>query len=174
MSTGEYLLNFGLLGVMIGTQWGSHAMTLRRVIVPLVIVAGVGAYFLSAGIPTLGGDQTLEASLAAAGIAFGLLAGAVVDVTRDGRSGRVMVRAGLAYAAVWCVALGGRVLFAWGATTVWSEQIVQFSRTHEITGSAAWTAAFVLMALAMVITRTAVLGTRTALLRAHPLPSMAL
>ena len=47
----------------------------------------------------------------------------------------------------------------WG---IWSYQVMQFSLQHEITGSAAWTAAFVLMALSMVVARTAVVAVRAA------------
>jgi hypothetical protein len=46
---------------------------------------------------------------------------------------------------------------------------VQFSLQHAITGSAAWTAAFVLMALSMVVARTVVVSMR-ALLLDRPLP----
>ena len=40
--------------------------------------------------------------------------------------------------------------------------------THHITGADAWTAAFVLMALAMVVTRVAATGVATALAARRP------
>jgi hypothetical protein len=53
------------------------------------------------------------------------------------------------------------MLFAYGADHWYSRQIGEFSMTHQITGADAWTAAFVLMALAMVVTRVAVTAART-------------
>ncbi|HEY8287455.1 MAG TPA: hypothetical protein VIJ28_23965, partial [Chloroflexota bacterium] len=43
---------------------------------------------------------------------------------------------------------------------VWQAQVGRFSFDHQITGADAWTAAFVLMAIAMVATRTAGLALR--------------
>jgi hypothetical protein len=64
---------------------------------------------------------------------------------------------------------GGRLAFAWAASHLWSQQVAQFSLQHAITGSAAWTAAFILMALSMVLARTVVTAAR-ALLVDRPVP----
>jgi hypothetical protein len=74
-----------------------------------------------------------------------------------------MLQAGLAYAAVWALAFGGRLAFGWAASGIWRTEVWQFSLAHQITGAAAWTTAFVLMALAMVGARTAVLAARVLL-----------
>ena len=55
--------------------------------------------------------------------------------------------------ALWIAVIGGRILFAEWATGAGSRTVGQFSRDHLITGADAWTAAFVLMALAMVVGR---------------------
>ena len=63
---------------------------------------------------------------------------------------------------VWVAVIGGRILFAYGAEHWFSRDIAAFSRAHLITGADAWTAAFVIMALAMVVSRLAVTGVRAA------------
>jgi hypothetical protein len=59
------------------------------------------------------------------------------------------------------------MLFAYGAQHWYGAAIGTFSRAHQITGSAAWTSAFVLMALAMVVSRVLVTGTQAARLSIH-------
>ena len=56
------------------------------------------------------------------------------------------------------------MIFAYGADHWFGTSIARFSVAHQITGADAWTAAFVLMALAVVRTRvavTAAVATRT-------------
>ena len=67
---------------------------------------------------------------------------------------------GTSYAAVWIAAIGGRLLFAYGANHWFAPEIASFSRRAGIDGSAAYAAAFVIMALAMVVTRAAVTAFR--------------
>lgn len=162
MTTPEIALNLGLLVVLILSQFGERTWTLARIALPLVIVVGAGAYYLP-GTPLGGGDGRLELSGVLAGAALGLLAAACVALRRA-NDGRVLMQAGWAYALVWVVAIGGRMAFAWAATGPMAQQIGRFSYEHQITGAAAWRAAFVLMALAMVIARTLVLAARAALL----------
>jgi hypothetical protein len=162
MSTTEILLFAGLAIFIIATQLGRRPVGLSRFLTPLVAVVAVAFTYLH-GIPTVGGDLSFDAACTLAGLALGLLAAACVRVERDARTGRLMLRAGLAYAAVWVLAFGGRLAFGWAAQGVWRDAVVQFSIAHQITGAAAWTAAFVLMAIAMVATRTAVLLLRVLL-----------
>jgi hypothetical protein len=51
--------------------------------------------------------------------------------------------------------IGGRVAFAEWATHTGARTVGEFSVRHQITGADAWTAAFVLMAVAMVVVRYA-------------------
>lgn len=162
MTFTQIALFAGLAGYLIATQVGRHRVTLHRFILPVAAVVFVGFQYLK-GIPTAGGDLNFELILSLVGVGFGLVAAGCVRIERDPGSGRLMMRAGIAYALVWIVALGGRLAFAWAATHGWGRQVGEFSMQHAITGSAAWTAAFILMALAMVGTRTVVLGTRSML-----------
>jgi hypothetical protein len=115
-------------------------------------------------IPTIGGDLDFEMACAVAGIACGILAASLVHIERDGSSGKIVTRAGLGYAAVWVLVLGGRLAFGWAASHGWRDAVAQFSIAHTITGEAAWTAAFILMAMAMVAARTVVLALRSAVI----------
>jgi hypothetical protein len=159
MNATEVILFAGLALYIIATQLGRRPVSLRRFVIPLVAVVAVAFSYLK-GIPTAGSDLSFEMICTLIGVAFGLLAISLVRVERDGQTGRLMTQAGIAYAAVWLVAFGGRLAFGWTASNVWQTQVGRFSFDHQITGADAWTAAFVLMAIAMVATRTAGLALR--------------
>ncbi len=154
MTTSELLLNLGILAFVLLTGLGTRALTRRRYTLPIVIVAVVAVVFLRT-IPTSGNDIGIVVTLGIAGVAFGLLAGALMSVNKSA-SGSLVTEAGAAYAAIWIAVIVGRIIFAFGADHWYVSQIASFSRQYEITGASAWTAAFVMMALAMVLARVAV------------------
>lgn len=159
MSATEIILFAGLAVYIIASQLGRHPISARRFLAPLIAVVAVALLYLK-NIPTVGGDLPFELICTALGLACGVLAASLVRVERDSRSGQIVLQAGIAYAAVWALVFGGRLAFGWAASGVWRTAVGQFSMTHEITGAAAWTAAFVLMAIAMVGARTLVLAAR--------------
>jgi hypothetical protein len=57
---------------------------------------------------------------------------------------------------MWIAGVGARMVFYFAATHGAGPAIAAFSIAHHITGSAAWTAALVMMALADVLFRLAV------------------
>jgi hypothetical protein len=162
MTATDILLFAGLALFIIATQLGRQPLRLYRFLLPVVAIIAVAGTYLK-GVPTMGGDLPFELACTAAGLACGVLAASLVRVERDGRSGQIILHAGAAYAAVWALVFGGRLAFGWAATGIWRTAVGQFSMAHEITGVAAWTAAFVLMAIAMVAARTAVLAARVLL-----------
>ncbi|WP_395658480.1 hypothetical protein [Nocardioides sp.] len=153
MSAAQYALNLGLLAYILISNVGTHEVTRRRLLLPVVLVAVAGAVFLNAP-PTAGNDVHVELVGVAAGVGLGLVAGLLVRVRLV--AGRVLMTAGAAYAALWVAVIGGRMLFAYGADHWFTQRIGLFSYEHRITGADAWTAAFVAMALAMVLTRVLV------------------
>jgi hypothetical protein len=170
MNATEIVTFAGLAAFIIATQVGTRRLTLRRLVLPFVAVAVVTYHYLH-GIPTAGGDLDFEISLSLAGTLCGVLAACLMTVQRDEQTGRIVTQAGATYAALWAIVFGGRLAFAWAASNLWTHQVMQFSIQHAITGSDAWTAAFVLMALSMVVARTAVTAIRALLLdRPIPLP----
>jgi hypothetical protein len=166
MSTTDIALNLGILALMILTQFGRHRWEARMLLLTLGIVAGVGYIFLP-GAPTIGHDVALDIIGIAAGVVCGLLAAACVAVGRD-EAGRIVTRAGVGYLGIWTAVVGGRLLFGWGANHAWTGAIRHFSIAHQITGADAWRTAFVLMALAMVVTRTATTAIRAMIAARQP------
>jgi hypothetical protein len=164
MTTTEYLLNVGILALVLATNLGTRVLTWRRLVVPVLLVVLAGGSFLRQ-LPTAGHDVELELAGLTAGVLLGVVAALLVRVHRVGD--RVVTSAGAGFAVLWVAVVGGRVLFAYGAGHWYGAAIAGFSRSVRITGSGAWAAAFVLMALAMVISRVLVTGAQAARLGAR-------
>ena len=77
-------------------------------------------------------------------------------------------RAGILAVSMWIGGVGARLAFAIAAGNGAGPAIARFSVAHHITGSAAWVAALVLMALADVLTRLVVIYLRGRRLAAGP------
>lgn len=151
MSSDQYLLNVALLGYILWSNLGTRVVTGRRFLIPLVIVAVAGTGYLR-HLPALGNDRRLEMAGIVAGVVFGVIAASQVRAGRNAE-GRVTTTAGAGFAALWILVIGGRMLFAYGAQHWFASAMTTFSIQHRISGADAWTAAFVLMALAMLATR---------------------
>ena len=158
MTASEYLLNAALLVFVLHSNLGTHAVTRKSVIRPLILVASVGSFFLGS-IPGAGNDHLLEGTGLLIGIVLGVASAALVRVRRT--TAGVVTTAGAGFAALWIAVIGGRVAFAYGADHWFSGALVSFSRAHNITSSNAWADGFILMALAMVVTRIVATGTQT-------------
>jgi hypothetical protein len=171
MTATMYLLNLGLLAFVLWANLGTRTVTRSRLLLPVLLVIAAGAVFLR-DVPTAGHDVTLEAAGVGAGVVLGLLAGALVRVQRN-RAGRLVMRAGAAYAGLWVAVIGGRMLFAYGADHWFPAAIGRFSMTHQITGADAWTAAFILLSLSMVLARVATSAVLVALAGRRPTAALA-
>ncbi len=156
MSTAQWILNGVLLAWVLLRNLGERRLTARSYIVPLLVV-GVAAVALLRAVPTGGHDTTLELVGVTVGVLLGAAATALTRMTH--RDGVITVTAGAAFAALWVAVIGGRMVFAQWATHSGARTVGEFSMHQQITGADAWTAAFVLMALAMVLSR---LGTTAA------------
>lgn len=155
MSTAQWLLNLALLAFVLGRNLGVRPVTAGTFLLPAAVVAAAATWFLR-DLPTAGNDVGLEGVGAAAGLALGVVSALLTRLRA--RQGRLVVSAGAAFAALWVLVVGGRVAFAEWATHGGSRAVAEFSIRHQITGADAWTSAFVLMALAMVVARYAVTG----------------
>jgi hypothetical protein len=158
MSTTQWILSIALLVWALARNLGTREVGLGTFALPLAIVVAAASYFLFP-LPTGGNDLDLVLAFGAVGVLFGLAASTVTRLHR--RDGKLVATAGTAFAVLWLVMIGGRVVFAQWATGAGARTVGMFSRDHAITGADAWTVAFVVMALCMVLARTVALAVRT-------------
>jgi hypothetical protein len=146
-------------------QFGSHAVDWRRIAMPLVIVGGFAVFYVKE-IPTSGNDALFTLAGVVLGVVLGAAAGALMAVRRDA-TGRVILTAGVAYAALWIIVFAARLGFAVTAQNSPStlRDLFVWAYRHGITEQG-WTDFFLLQALAMVGVRTLITGARV-LLAAH-------
>jgi hypothetical protein len=165
-----YLIN-ALLILLVVRQIREHQLDLRALAVPVLAVAAAAVMFLHS-VPGGGSDLTLDLACISAGAAMGAIGGLATRL-RPGPGGRPLGRAGVLAASMWIAGVGARMVFYFGATHGAGPAIAAFSIAHHITGSAAWTAALVMMALADVLTRLAVVYLRGRRLTASTTPVIA-
>jgi len=158
MSASQLALNVALLVFVLGTNLGTRTVSRNRLLLPVVLVAVAGWFFLQ-DLSTSGSGARVELAGALIGVGLGLAAGVLMPVGTDG-AGRIVTTAGVGYAALWIAVIGGRIAFAYSATGWASRPVEEFSMSQQITGAGAWTTAFVLMALTMVLTRVVVTASR--------------
>ena len=121
-------------------------------------MAAAAVMFLHA-VPAGGSDITLDLLCVLAGSVMGAIGGLATHL-RVGADGRPLGRAGTLAASMWIAGVGARMVFYFAATHGAGPAIAAFNSAHHITGPAAWTAALVMMALADVLTRLAVVWMR--------------
>ena len=157
MTISDYLMNIALIALVI-LQIRGHKVTRARLVFPLVATVFVATQFLHA-IPTAGNDLVLIVGFAAVGTALGAGAGLLTTVRLDGAN--AFAKAGLVAALLWVLGIGARIGFALWVGHGGQAAVARFSALHGITSGAAWGAAFVLMAMAEVASRTGVLYLKT-------------
>jgi hypothetical protein len=160
-----------ILVLLVLRQIRETRLGLVQLILPVLLVAGAAAYYLRS-VPTAGNDLALELTLAAVGAVLGALC-AVATRLRRGPDGVALARAGWIAAILWIVGIGARMVFAYASDHGSGPAIARFSVAHSITSADAWVAALVLMALAEVIARLAVLRVRARQLPAVGVPGSA-
>jgi hypothetical protein len=153
MTTTEYLMNFALVGLVV-LQIRGHKITVARLLVPVALTVWGASQFLHT-IPTAGNDAVLEVTFALVGAMLGVLAALATTVRRDGPG--ALAKAGMVAAILWVLGIGARVAFSVWVGHGGAPTITQFSAVHHITSGAAWGAAFVLMAMVEVASRSGVL-----------------
>jgi hypothetical protein len=170
MDTTGYIVNIALV-LLVVRQLRERRLDLRSLALPVVLVALAAANYLHS-VPTAGNDAILDLVLATAGAAFGLAGGLTTHI-RLGDDGVALGRAGFAAAALWIGGVGGRLAFAYATGHGLGPAVASFSVRHDITGAQAWVAGLVLMALADVGVRLAVLHARGRRLERTAVPALA-
>jgi hypothetical protein len=152
-----YLIN-ALFVLLVVRQIREYQLDARAMAVPVLAVGAAAVVFLHA-VPGGGSDITLDLLCLAGGAAMGAIGGLATHL-RAGVDGRPLGRAGALAAGMWIAGVGARMAFYFAATHCAGPAIAALSIAHHITGPAAWTAALVMMALADVLTRLAVVWIR--------------
>jgi hypothetical protein len=157
MTITEYLMNIALVSLVV-LQIRGHKITAARLLVPVVMTFWFVSQILHT-IPTAGNDVLLEGSLALVGAGLGVAAGFATSIRRLGEG--AFAKAGAVAAVLWVLGIGARVAFSLWVTHGGQPTVARFSAAHHITSGHAWAAAFILMAVVEVSTRTAVLYLKT-------------
>ncbi len=165
MNATGYIIN-AILVLLVLRQIQERRLDLQALLLPVLLVAGAAAYYLRS-VPSAGHDIELYLVLGPIGAALGALC-ALTTHLRRGSDGVALARAGWQAGILWVAGIGSRMAFAIASSHGAGPAIARFSVTHQITSSDAWVAALVMMALAEVTARLAVLR-----LRAHRLPAAA-
>lgn len=168
MSTTEIAVLVAVGIVLIVSQVRTRRLGLRMLVMPVGAACWLG-YDYVYGAPTLANDLYLYVIAGTLGGGIGLLGGALAELRREPGTGMLLVRGSWVYAGLLVALLGGRLAFAWAVNNVWRTQVIQFCIDHQITGQTAIVAALMLMIVATIGARTAVVVGRAALVSTRPI-----
>jgi len=157
VKTTDYVIA-ALLVLLVVPQIRGIRLTLRNALMPVVLVVAAAVYYLKS-VPTQGHDVQLDVLCIGTGVLLGVGCGLTTRIKR-GADGVAVAQAGVIAALLWIVGMAARTGFEYAATHGGQHAIVDFSRTNLITGSAAWTAALLFMALAQVLARMVTIRVR--------------
>ncbi|MFF3013730.1 hypothetical protein [Streptomyces sp. NPDC057939] len=152
-----------ILIIILSTDLGTRQITNMRLLRSIIAIAVVIALFVRT-LPLGGNDPWLQLAGIGAGVLCGLIAATLLPAHRSS-DGHVYTRGGIAYAIVWTLMSASRVLFAYGSEHWFAQDVIVFSIENKLSGQDVYSNAFVFMALAMVLTRTAVLLVKRSRLR---------
>lgn len=100
------------------------------------------------------------------GALLGLTAASLISIRHQPTTGRLVTRAGAAYAALWIAVIAARSCFSIGAAHWFNHPLATWMANHQVTG-AAITDTLIIMAVAMTLARTLSLAVRANQTRRH-------
>lgn len=163
--TEAMIVNGVVLASVLATDLGPARKIGRARMLRPVLVAAVVPVFLQRPV-TSGAGLVVELAGIAAGILCGVAAAALMGVYRNPRTGKPVSRAGTPYALLWTVVIAARAAFSYGSAHWFSAQIVSWCVQNSV-AEAAIVDGLIVMAIAMVLVRTASLGIRASRLPAE-------
>jgi len=167
MLTNALIINGLVLFAVLEADLGpTRKLSRFRLLRPLLLSASIVPMFLEA-IATHGTGLALEITGGVAGVLLGLTAASLISIRRQPQTGRLVTRAGTAYAALWIAVIAARSCFSIGAVHWFNHPLATWMTNHQVTG-AAITDTLIIMAVAMTVARTASLAVRANQTRSHP------
>jgi hypothetical protein len=164
--TQAMIINAVVLVAVLEADLGPHRKIGRmRIVRPLLMAGAIVPLYLTA-LTTQGTGLTLEIAGAVAGLLLGLVATLLMRVYRSPKTGKPASKAGFGYAAVWTVVIGARAAFSYGSSHWFGAQLGTWMTNHDVSVDAI-TNTLILMAIAMVLTRTIGMAARARAVSGH-------
>jgi hypothetical protein len=167
MLTNALIINGLVLFAVLESDLGpARKLSRLRILRPLLLSAAIVPIFVQA-LATHGSGLALEIGGGVAGALLGVAASALISVRHQPGTGRLVTRAGGAYAVLWIAVISARSCFSIGAVHWFNHPLATWMSANHVT-SAAVTDTLILMAVAMTLARTLSLAVRAGQIRHQP------